>query len=217
MCRGLQHVHEQQRFECRSSENSAPQQGELSPDPAEDEPEAAADEGESGDSEEEEAQGPSSPIRGVRSPTYCTLKGLFAPQSTPSHLAAVQAMDKVLDNVEEEDDMSPLLSALDKAQARLDRLTKARETEELEALTVAELAIEKRDTLESASKAIADTAHIMQKREEQLRKMEAQKLAIQEDAAQHLEKDALASVDSPPEDKADSVGAGPASCLCART
>ena len=118
----------------------------------------------------------------------------------------LQAMEDVLDNVEEEDDLSPLLSALDKAQSRLDRLNKAREAEELEALTVAELAIEKRDALEQERKAIAETEHIMQKREEQLRKMAQQKANMQAEVAEYLESDAIASVDSPAEGTPASVG-----------
>ena len=54
----------------------------------------------------------------------------------------------VIDNVEEEDDLSPLKAALDKANERLKRLETKREKHETEALEVAELAISQREALD---------------------------------------------------------------------
>jgi DNA repair exonuclease SbcCD ATPase subunit len=44
---------------------------------------------------------------------------------------------EAIQNMDDDDDMSPLKAALDKAKARADRLTEAREEKELEALRVA--------------------------------------------------------------------------------
>ena len=62
----------------------------------------------------------------------------------------VQAMAmQVIDNVEEEDDLSPLKAALDKARERVERLTHKREAQETDALEVAETAINERDRLDA--------------------------------------------------------------------
>jgi exonuclease V gamma subunit len=130
----------------------------------------------------------------------------------------MQAMAmQVIDNVEEEDDLSPLLTALGKADERLQRLTKAREQEEIDALGVAELAIAKRDTLENAKTEIVDTERTMRKREEQLKKMAKQKESIEVEMDRCMESDSLTSVDSPAEADAASVGAVPLLPSCCIT
>lgn len=57
---------------------------------------------------------------------------------------------QVIENVEEEDDLSPLKAALDKARERVERLTNKREAQETDALEVAETAISERDKLDAA-------------------------------------------------------------------
>ena len=114
---------------------------------------------------------------------------------------------RVIDNVEEEDDLSPLRAALEKAWQRSEKLTKAREKEELAALKVAEDAINERDTLDAAKREVQHAEHTMKKREEQLKKMAQQKENIEAEMTKYGENDVLASVDSPSAQDAASVGA----------
>lgn len=111
--------------------------------------------------------------------------------------------------VEEEDDLSPLLSALEKAEGRAERLTKAREGAETEALEVAELAIAERDKLERAKKDVGETEHMLHKREKQVAQMLKQREALELEMAKAQESDALVSVDYPLDSGAASTGAPP--------
>ena len=114
---------------------------------------------------------------------------------------------QVIDNVEDDDDLSPLRAALDKARARSERLEKAREEKEMAALKVAETAIGERDRLEQVKQELQTTEHTMHKREEQLKKMAQQKENIEAELSKHMDSDALTSVDLPPSQDAASVGA----------
>lgn len=113
--------------------------------------------------------------------------------------------------VEEEDDLSPLLSALEKAEGRAERLTKARQANENEALEVAELAIAERDKLARARKDVADTEHMLHKREKQVAQMLKQREALEVEMSRAQESDALASVDAPLDSGPASTGARPLS------
>lgn len=107
---------------------------------------------------------------------------------------------------ESEDDMAPLLTALDKAKERAERMTKIRMANESEALEIAGMAIAMKDKVDSANAAVEETLHAIKKREEQLKRLTASKSAIDEEELRLSQGDALASVDSPMSSDAASVG-----------
>jgi hypothetical protein len=115
----------------------------------------------------------------------------------------MQAMDMI---DESEDDMAPLITALEKARERAERMTKIRMANESEALEIAGMAIAMKDTVDSANNAVEETLHAIKKREEQLRRLTASKQAIDEEELRLSQGDALASVDSPMSSDAASVG-----------
>lgn len=130
----------------------------------------------------------------------------------------VQAMDMI---DESEDDMAPLLTALEKARERAERMTKIRMANESEALEIAGMAISMKDKVDTANSAVEETLHAIKKREEQLKRLTASKGAIDEEELRLSQGDALASVDSPMSSDAASVGApcslsaGPLGSICA--
>jgi hypothetical protein len=116
----------------------------------------------------------------------------------------VQAMDMI---DESDDDMAPLVAALEKARARAERMTHIRMANESEALEIAGVAISMRDKVEAARTSVEETLLAIKKREEQLKRLTASKAAIDEEEARLSQGDALASVDSPTPTDAASVGA----------
>jgi hypothetical protein len=118
---------------------------------------------------------------------------------------AIQAV-KLATEVEEEDDLSPLRNALEKAQSRAERLTQAREQEENAALEIAELAIAERDKLDQAKKAVTETEHMLHKRERQVSQLKKQREPLEAEVEKAQQTDALASVDSPSDSSPASTG-----------
>jgi predicted nuclease with TOPRIM domain len=114
---------------------------------------------------------------------------------------------KLATEVEEEDDLSPLRNALEKAQSRAERLTQAREQEENAALEIAELAIAERDKLEQAKKAVSETEHMLHKRERQVSQLKKQREPLEAQVEKSQQTDVLASVDGPSDSSPASTGA----------
>jgi hypothetical protein len=123
----------------------------------------------------------------------------------------MQAMDMI---DESEDDMAPLITALEKARERAERMTKIRMANESEALEIAGMAIAMKDKVSTANSAVEETIHAIKKREEQLRRLTASKQAIDEEEMRLSQGDALTSVDSPPSADAASVGSSQPLVLC---
>jgi hypothetical protein len=115
----------------------------------------------------------------------------------------MQAMDMI---DESEDDMAPLLTALEKAKERAEKMTKIRMANESEALEIAGMAIAMKEKVDSANTAVEETVRAIKKREEQLKRLTASKVAIDEEELRLSQGDALASVDSPLSSDAASVG-----------